>query len=125
MAVLGMETSSGDFEVIDLCFAGLPEVYRSPEAKPDVNGNVNGKGKGKAEDVEMDVDGTYAAVISESSQLNAKEIGLPPTGRSPKKRRRHGLRSYPVCLSALKKRWRISRCRCWWIGYAEKAQDRV
>jgi DNA polymerase delta subunit 2 len=54
MAVLGMETSSGDFEVIDLCFAGLPDLYTpSPP--------VNGKGKGKAsEDEVMDVDGESA-----------------------------------------------------------------
>nr|WRH23603.1 DNA polymerase delta subunit 2 [Naematelia aurantialba] len=45
MAALGMETTSGDFEVIDLCFAGLPDRYQS-EAGPS-NG-VNGKGKGKA-----------------------------------------------------------------------------
>lgn len=56
MAALGMETSSGDFEVVDLCFAGLPELYKAPG---NVNGTghekVKGKGKGKAEG--MDVDG--------------------------------------------------------------------
>lgn len=30
MAALGMETTSGDFEVIDLCFAGLPPLYHPP-----------------------------------------------------------------------------------------------
>lgn len=52
MAVLGMETSSGDFEVIDLCFAGLPEIY-SPKAST----STNGKGKAKAKDGEMELDG--------------------------------------------------------------------
>jgi hypothetical protein len=53
MAVLGMETSSGDFEVIDLCFAGLPDLYT-----PKPSTSTNGKGKGKAEDSEeMEVDG--------------------------------------------------------------------
>jgi DNA polymerase delta subunit 2 len=54
MAVLGMETSSGDFEVIDLCFAGLPDLHTpSPPA--------NGKGKGKASEEEaMEVDGKSA-----------------------------------------------------------------
>jgi len=54
MAVLGMETSSGDFEVIDLCFAGLPDLYTP-------NPPANGKGKGKADNEEaMEVDGTSA-----------------------------------------------------------------
>nr|XP_019043001.1 DNA polymerase delta subunit 2 [Kwoniella bestiolae CBS 10118]OCF21931.1 DNA polymerase delta subunit 2 [Kwoniella bestiolae CBS 10118] len=58
MAALGMETSSGDFEVIDLCFAGLPDkldVQAGPSSKS------NGKGKEKAksdEDVDMTGDGT-------------------------------------------------------------------
>jgi DNA polymerase delta subunit 2 len=53
MAVLGMETSSGDFEVIDLCFAGLPDLYT-----PKPSTSTNGKGKGRAEDSEeMEVDG--------------------------------------------------------------------
>lgn len=59
MAVLGMETSSGDFEVIDLCFAGLPEIYRPPSDAPYLNGKTakpNGKGKEKASDA-MEVDG--------------------------------------------------------------------
>lgn len=50
MAALGMETHNGDFEVIDLCFAGLPEVYQ-PEAGP--SGAANGKGKTKAENADM------------------------------------------------------------------------
>jgi hypothetical protein len=55
MAVLGMETSSGDFEVIDLCFAGLPEIY-VPPADP----TTNGKGKAKATDAgDMEVDGKH------------------------------------------------------------------
>jgi hypothetical protein len=56
MAVLGMETSSGDFEVIDLCFAGLPDLYT-----PTVGSSSNGKGKGKGKDEsdDMQVDGTF------------------------------------------------------------------
>jgi len=53
MAVLGMETSSGDFEVIDLCFAGLPDIYT-----PKASTSANGKGKAKAKDNEMELDGT-------------------------------------------------------------------
>jgi DNA polymerase delta subunit 2 len=51
MAVLGMETSSGDFEVIDLCFAGLPDIYTPPAAPA-----ANGKGKAKATGDSMEVD---------------------------------------------------------------------
>ncbi|ORX39674.1 DNA polymerase alpha/epsilon subunit B-domain-containing protein [Kockovaella imperatae] len=47
MAALGMETSAGDFEVIDLCFAGLPELY-TPQAGPS-NGGSHTKGKSKAD----------------------------------------------------------------------------
>lgn len=54
MAVLGMETSSGDFEVVDLCFAGLPELYRPPSEAP----YLNGKGKAKEKEEAMEVDGT-------------------------------------------------------------------
>ena len=43
MAALGMETTSGDFEVIDLCFAGMPDLAK-PEAGPS---NANGSTKGK------------------------------------------------------------------------------
>jgi hypothetical protein len=53
MAVLGMETSSGDFEVIDLCFAGLPDIYT-----PQASTSTNGKGKAKAADDGMELDGT-------------------------------------------------------------------
>lgn len=50
MAVLGMETASGDFEVIDICFAGLPDLAASapqPLATRPANGD---KGKGKAQE---------------------------------------------------------------------------
>ncbi len=40
-----METSSGDFEVIDVCFAGLPVLYKAPSSGQQ----PNGKGKAKAE----------------------------------------------------------------------------
>ncbi|WWC85235.1 uncharacterized protein L201_000096 [Kwoniella dendrophila CBS 6074] len=55
MAALGMETSSGDFEVIDLCFAGLPDKLEI-EAGPS---KTSGKGKEKAksnQDVDMSTD---------------------------------------------------------------------
>jgi hypothetical protein len=43
---------------VDLCFAGLPELYKAPG---DVNGTghgkVKGKGKGKGKAEGMDVDG--------------------------------------------------------------------
>lgn len=57
MAVMGFETGNGDFEVVDLCFAGLPDVYR-PKA-----GSSGGKGKAKAEDDAMDVDGESDAAL--------------------------------------------------------------
>jgi hypothetical protein len=47
MAALGMETHNGDFEVIDVCFAGLPEIYQ-PEAGPSNVEEPETKGKGKA-----------------------------------------------------------------------------
>lgn len=50
MAALGMETPSGDFEVIDVCFAGMPDKLVLD------SGPSNAKGKGKAEgdeDVDM------------------------------------------------------------------------
>ncbi|CAD6578096.1 MAG: hypothetical protein TREMPRED_002110 [Tremellales sp. Tagirdzhanova-0007] len=47
MAALGMETTSGDFEVIDLCFAGLPDLLRS-DAGPSNTTNGSAKGKAKA-----------------------------------------------------------------------------
>lgn len=47
MAALGMETTSGDFEVIDLCFAGMPELAE-PEAGPSTaNGSAKGKEKAR------------------------------------------------------------------------------
>lgn len=48
MGVLGFENSSGDFEVMELCFAGMPDVYH-----PGSSGAANGKGKAKES---MDVD---------------------------------------------------------------------
>jgi DNA polymerase delta subunit 2 len=53
MAVLGFETGNGDFEVVDLCFAGLPDVYRPT---PGPSGIGSGKGKAKASEDAMDVD---------------------------------------------------------------------
>lgn len=42
MGALGFENSSGDFEVMELCFAGMPGVYH-----PSSSGVANGKGKAK------------------------------------------------------------------------------
>lgn len=62
MAALGYETSSGDFEVVDLCFAGLPEVYL-----PQASSSTLEKGKGKAKDEEsMAVDGELTGCISDT-----------------------------------------------------------
>ena len=59
MAALGMETGSGDFEVIDLCFAGLPELATT--AVDAASTHVNGwKVKGKAQSL-MDIDGGIPA----------------------------------------------------------------
>ena len=56
MAALGMETTSGDFEVIDLCFAGLPELYQ-PKAGPSMsNGDVKAKRRVKEN---VDVNGMF------------------------------------------------------------------
>lgn len=49
MAALGMETPSGDFEVIDICFAGMPDKLVLNPGPP------NAKGKGKVENDE-DID---------------------------------------------------------------------
>lgn len=40
MGVLGMETQSGDFEVVDMCFAGMPPQIESSEEEDamDVDG---------------------------------------------------------------------------------------
>lgn len=43
MGALGFETSSGDFEVVDLCFAGMPDVYT-----PQAGSSSSDKGKGRA-----------------------------------------------------------------------------
>ncbi|KAI5453853.1 DNA polymerase delta small subunit Cdc1 [Naganishia albida] len=67
VAALGMETASGDFEVIDLCYAGLPPIA-APASDPsnqipDKTSTAKGKGKAKQEPVKkvvqeepMDVD---------------------------------------------------------------------
>ena len=62
MAALGMETSSGDFEVIDLCFAGLPDLLK-PEAGPSNGVDWSSKGKGKAKQ-DMDIDGGFELIVS-------------------------------------------------------------
>lgn len=78
VAALGMETASGDFEVIDICYAGLPPLAapasdpsnQIPEKSLEKKPAVKGKGKAKQEPVKkapepekkvektrMDVDG--------------------------------------------------------------------
>ncbi|GHJ84295.1 hypothetical protein NliqN6_0697 [Naganishia liquefaciens] len=57
VAALGMETASGDFEVIDICYAGLPSLAepasvsgnRALEKAPEKRPAAKGKGKGKQE----------------------------------------------------------------------------
>jgi hypothetical protein len=80
MAVLGMETSSGDFEVIDLCFAGLPDIYT-----PKASTSANGKGKAKAKDTEMELDG-------KSSHLRESR-----TDEQQPSQAKHGSRWLRVC----------------------------
>lgn len=59
-----METTSGDFEVIDLCFAGLPELAK-PEAGPsNTNGSSKGKQKAENEDGSEAVAKTWVALAS-------------------------------------------------------------
>lgn len=50
MAVLGYETKQGDFEVVDLCFGGIP-----PHAEPS---SVASSSKQKLDDMEVD-DGEF------------------------------------------------------------------
>jgi hypothetical protein len=70
MAVLGMETSSGDFEVIDLCFAGLPDIYT-----PKASTSANGKGKAKAETTEMGLDGTSSLLRENTADESSERVG--------------------------------------------------
>jgi hypothetical protein len=58
-AVLGAENQSGDFEVADMCFAGLPPQPSSKSSKA----KANGKQAETAEDEERD-DDPYVALIS-------------------------------------------------------------
>ena len=64
MAALGMETTSGDFEVIDVCFAGFPDVAR-PEAGPsNTNGSAKGKERENAEANSNKEEKTWVALAS-------------------------------------------------------------
>jgi len=69
MAVLGMETSSGDFEVIDLCFAGLPDIYT-----PKASTSANGKGKAKAKDTGTDLEGTSSYLRSDPTDKSSQRV---------------------------------------------------
>ena len=46
MGVLGLETPTGEFEVVDVCFAGLAPQLHAAELQ----------GKGKVDNTEMDID---------------------------------------------------------------------
>ena len=69
MAVLGMETSSGDFEVIDLCFAGLPDIYT-----PKASTSANGKGKAKAKDNGTELDGMVLYFARETTDESSRRV---------------------------------------------------
>lgn len=44
IGVVGMETSGGDFEVVDICYAGMPPQTRSPmDASRDDAMEVDGE----------------------------------------------------------------------------------
>lgn len=61
-AVLGAENASGDFEVVDICFAGMP-----PQPSSSATGNKNGKAKEtesqSSDEIEKD-DDTFVAFAS-------------------------------------------------------------
>jgi DNA polymerase delta subunit 2 len=84
-----METASGDFEVIDICYAGLPPLAAPADDPsnqiPDKSATVKGKGKAKQNPVKtvaqataMDVDGSedrepqWVALISGVSAGSAE-----------------------------------------------------
>lgn len=59
MAALGMETPSGDFEVIDICFAGMPDKLVLNPAPS----SAKRKGKEKVEnDEDIDMQGGMGVV---------------------------------------------------------------
>ena len=71
MAALGFETASGDFEVVDLCFAGLPDVYQ-----PQDSSSSSEKGKAKAKNEEsMPVDGKCRSPASDQKLTADEEDG--------------------------------------------------
>lgn len=55
VGVLGAQTSGGEFEVVDICFPGLP-----PQLPLASSSSSTSKGKGKAVDPDGDVDMTSA-----------------------------------------------------------------
>lgn len=76
MAALGMETSSGDFEVIDLCFAGFPDLA-TPEAGPShSNGSTKGKEKAKGDDDEGELSALRCFSAHISRRENLGGIGI-------------------------------------------------
>jgi DNA polymerase delta subunit 2 len=82
-----MENASGNFEVIDLCFGGLPPLASPSSLKPvkplqtDTKQNVN-KGKGKAkqvvpdEDVDMDAGSVTQNVGMETKDGEPQWVAL-------------------------------------------------
>lgn len=85
MAVLGMETASGDFEVIDICFAGLPDmaahssdpsnkITQSVDSSSTKKGSLGkGKGKTKAELAVADDDGDVQMESMDKAAETTKE----------------------------------------------------
>ncbi len=84
MAVLGMETTSGDFEVIDICFAGLPPLAapsshasnQLPTPRQPLGTSMNGvKGKGKVEEEgKMEVDGEEEDEDKKKVMIEEEEV---------------------------------------------------
>lgn len=70
MAALGMETSSGDFEVIDICFAGIPDLVKTEAGPSGANGSVKGKEKARAGEGS---EGQLPASLLMHSQLTSLE----------------------------------------------------
>ncbi|GMK55458.1 hypothetical protein CspeluHIS016_0205140 [Cutaneotrichosporon spelunceum] len=62
MGVLGVETGGGDFEVVDLCYAGMPRVFM-PAANGKGKEREEGEG-GDAMDVDESREKTWVALVS-------------------------------------------------------------
>lgn len=72
VAALGMETASGDFEVIDICYAGLPPLA-APASDPsnqipDKAATSKGKGKAKQEPAKRVVERMEVDQVAEDKE---------------------------------------------------------